>query len=265
VSDTSPASTGGYEPEFFDKLILAEDRHFWFRHRNAVITECLKGVVADLPDGYRVLEVGCGTGNTLRVLEQICARGVVVGTDPFEEGLAIARRRVTCELVQCDIRNLPVPGSFDLIGAFDVIEHLAEDREALAELRMRLTPKGRLMVTVPAHMELWSYADEAAHHQRRYSAALLRDTLESAGYAVEYLTSFMSLLYPLMWAGRRFSSRQSAAGGRSAFELTVRELRIVPGWNEMIFRLLAFELPKIRARRVSQHGTSLLAVATLVD
>ncbi len=219
-----------------------------------------------MPAGYRVLEVGCGTGNTLRVLERVCEGGTVIGTDPFDEGLQIARRRVSCDLVQSDIRNLRVPGEFAVIGAFDVLEHVADDLESLRDLRLRLRPEGRLLVTVPAHMELWSYADEAAHHYRRYSSRQLQQTLETAGYIVEYLTPFMSLIYPVMWLARRFATwRAGSAAHDKAFEMTLRELRIVPGWNEVLSWALALELPLFRARISIPFGTSLLAIARRGD
>jgi SAM-dependent methyltransferase len=209
-----------------------------------------------------VLEVGCGTGNTLRVLEHACTRGTVIGMDLYDEGLRIARRRVRCELVQGDIGNIPVPGDFDLIGAFDVLEHLPDDARALRDLRQRLCPGGRLLLTVPAHMTLWSYADDAAHHCRRYAPDQLRQVLEDAGYTVEYLTQFMSVIYPLVWAGRRIAARQAGrAAGERAFELLSRELRVVPVWNELLSWLLAMELPRLRAQKAVPFGTSLLAIA----
>ena len=254
--------TAGYEAGFFEELALAEDRHFWFRHRNAIIAEVMTSVAGTLSAGYRVLEVGSGTGNTLRVLERVCASGTVVGTDPFEEGLRIARRRVTCEVVQSDIQTLTVPGRFDIIAAFDVLEHVEDDRQALEQLRTRLCDGGRVVLTVPAHMGLWSYADVAAHHYRRYSTGQLRGTLQDAGFVVEYLTPFMSVLYPLMWASRRLAAwRAGELTGEKAFALTLRDLRIVPGWNEWLLWLLRPEVSRVRDRRAIPAGTSLLAVA----
>ena len=82
VQAESPS--GGYDPAFFDTLIGAEDHHFWFRYRNDVIEAVLASLVSQLPDGYRVLEFGCGAGNTLRALERACARGqIIAGWNPL--------------------------------------------------------------------------------------------------------------------------------------------------------------------------------------
>src|SRR5690349_7249949 len=87
----------------FAPLFAAEDRHFWFRARNRVLSALLRTLTASLPAGYRALEVGCGNGNVLRVLEQVCHRGEVIGLDHHEERLHYARQRVRCQLVQADI------------------------------------------------------------------------------------------------------------------------------------------------------------------
>ena len=262
MPDDAVGSKAGYEPEFFEHLVRAEDRHFWFRHRNRVIADAVEPLVRDLPAGYRVLEVGCGTGNTLRILERTCSAGVVVGSDPFEEGLRIARRRVACELVQSTVEDLRIGGAFDLICAFDVLEHVSDDVRALTELRYRLNATGAVLLTVPADQRLWSHVDEAAHHYRRYSEAQLQLVLERAGYRVTYLTPFMSVLYPLIWMARRATRSQAGRVSRDkAFELTMRELRIIPVWNEILLTVLSLELPRLRARARIPFGTSILAVA----
>jgi len=127
---TGESARRSYDPEFFDQLARIESKHFWFRARNQVIATLAEQVTKNLADGYRMLEVGCGTGNVLRALQQACPRGIVVGMDLFAEGLAFARTRTSCPLVR---GNLEQPGfgvQFDLIGAFDVVEHLSDDRIA---------------------------------------------------------------------------------------------------------------------------------------
>src|SRR6059036_3246571 len=92
-----------YDPAWFARLADIEDRHFWFRARNEVIAALARQITRGLEPGYRVLEVGCGTGNVLRFLEKACPQGTVIGMDLFGEGLAFARRRTKCPLVQGDM------------------------------------------------------------------------------------------------------------------------------------------------------------------
>jgi 2-polyprenyl-3-methyl-5-hydroxy-6-metoxy-1,4-benzoquinol methylase len=88
------------------------------------------------------------------------------------------------------------PGRYDLVTAFDVVEHVEEDVRFLKTLRSRLTPEGRILVTVPAYSFLWSTFDEMNHHQRRYTRGGLRARLVQAGFLVERCTHFNTVLFP---------------------------------------------------------------------
>lgn len=254
-----------YDPGFFSKLARVEDEHFWFRTRNLVISTLAKQLTQEWTAGYRVLEVGCGTGNVLRELERTCADGVVVGMDLFAEGLAFARRRTHCALVQADLEQPGFGLPFDLIGAFDVIEHLPDDRRILRCIHTMLRPGGKLLLTVPAHGSLWSYFDEVSHHCRRYEPDDLRSKLEESGYEVEYLSEFMTSIFPLMWLVRRLRPlRRKGLESNSRegdLDLTLQELRIVPVVNEFLSFVLRLEAKLIARRHVLPFGASLAAIA----
>jgi ubiquinone/menaquinone biosynthesis C-methylase UbiE len=249
----------GYDPAFFDTLDAVEDRHFWFRARRRAVAAILRQVTASLPDGYRVLELGCGNGGMLRLLRDSCPGGKVVGMDLYEEGLRHARRRCDCALVRGDVRQPPFHEAFAIVGLFDVLEHVADDAAMLEHVHRLLTPAGAVILTVPAHMSLWSYFDVAAHHARRYAPCELHARLEEAGFVVEYLTQFMGAIYPLVWLGRRI--KQVVGRSRDAVEMTQDDLRITPGLNELLGFVLAGEAEQIRHRRRLTRGTSLLALA----
>jgi SAM-dependent methyltransferase len=251
-------------PFYFARLFAIEDRHFWFHARNRVIATMVRQLTAGLPPGYRVLEVGCGTGNVLRVLEQSCRPGTIVGIDLFAEGLDFARRRVICSLVQADMHTPPFGMSFDVIGLFDVLEHLPDDVQVLRELYALLRAGGALLLTVPAHPSLWSYFDEASRHCRRYELAELGNKLVVAGYRVEYLTQYMASIFPLVWLGRRIAAladRRPAGDTKRIIGLASAELRIVPVVNDLLAYLLGLETHEISRRRQLPIGTSLLAIA----
>lgn len=254
-----------FDAGFVPHLRAAEDRHFWFVARNEILTALLSGLEPTLPAGYRVLEVGCGDGNTLRVLTRVCRRGVVFGMDLQAEGLDFARPRVDCALVRGDIVRSPfTPATrFHVIAMFDVIEHIDEESDVLAAVRMMLAPDGLLMLTVPASPQLWSAFDEAAGHRRRYTVEGLRARLIQAGFRVEYLSPFMAALYPLAWIRRRVARRPVTAEG--AFEFARRDLRIVPVINPLLRWFLSREARLIAARARLPFGTSLIAVARPSD
>ena len=117
---------------------------------------------------------------------------------------------------------------------------------------------------MPAHRSLWSYFDEVGHHWRRYETAELRAKLLRTGYRVEFLSPFMTALFPLVWLGRRLAPLRSWFAGRnrpSAAELARGELRVVPGLNTTLTWLLRREVPLLSKRRRLTLGTSLLAIA----
>ena len=145
--------TSGYDPNQFSALFEVENRHFWFGARNIALKTVIEGLTAQLEHGYRVLEVGCGTGNTLCMLEAACpGANLVIGMDPFDEGLQFARRRTCLPLVRGRVEDAPFRARFDLVGMFDVLEHLEDDAAALRRVRALVKPDGFLVVTVPAHM-----------------------------------------------------------------------------------------------------------------
>lgn len=267
IADTGATETGlheSYDPAHFAPLFASEDRHFWFRTRNLVISLLVKQLVAGFGPGARVLEVGCGTGNVLRVLEQICPPGTVAGMDLFIEGLRFASKRTTCPLVQGDAHMPPFSRQFDLIGLFDVLEHLPDDREVLQDLHSMLAPGGALFLTVPAHRSLWSYFDTASDHYRRYETDELHDKLVQAGFRIEYLTQYMVSIFPLVRIGRTAATlraRLQRGKADQAQEMLYDELRVRPGVNEILQWLLALESRFIAQRHRLPIGTSLLAIA----
>ena len=257
-------SHGSYDPAYFATLYAIEDRHFWFRARNKVVAALVAQIAARLATGYRVLEIGCGSGNVLRVLERACPRGVVVGMDLFMEGLQYARQRTSCPLLQGDVHNPPFSTQFDLIGLFDVLEHLPDDLRVLRNLQAMLAPGGVLLLTVPAHRSLWSYFDEASRHCRRYELTELEEKLSRTGYRVEYVTPYMASIFLLVWLRRwlaRLKAQRPASDTSTRHDLAVAELRIIPLFNELLTLVLAAEARIVSQRRRLPIGVSLLAVA----
>ena len=253
-----------YTADQFEPLFAAEDRHFWFRSRN----RCIAAALRSLPDFDRihdVLEVGCGTGVVLAELQQIFSRGSVVGMDLFEEGLAFARRRFSGILLQGDVLRHEFDRRFDLVGAFDVIEHLDDDAGILKRLWSQLHPGGYLIVTVPAHMGLWSYFDEIAHHRRRYAPAELEQKLATAGYEVVHCTQFMSVLFLPMWLKRRLLGErvtrlsQAPAGQQQIAVESDLKVNSVANW--LLETALRPEPTFISRRWKLPVGTSLIALA----
>jgi SAM-dependent methyltransferase len=249
-----------YDRTFFEKIAAIEDRHFWFCARRRVVRAALQPIINKLPDGYRVLELGCGTGGILAELTSVCRRGEVIGMDLYPEAAAFAKQRAACQVIVGNIVNPPDIGKFHVIGMFDVLEHLPNDRRILSTVNHMLHDRGVLVLTVPAHMMLWSYFDVPARHYRRYESPQLVRVLGEAGFTVEYVTEFMVGIFPLFWLMRRIVGDKTAAGSSPA-DKAAYELKVVPVINEILKLVLAWEPLAVRRRWQLPLGTSLLAIA----
>src|SRR3954471_5850695 len=108
------------EEGVYREIFAAEDRLFWFRARNAIIAAAMDRATRNFCGEHRMLEIGCGTGNVLRVLETHGRGAKVFGMDLFSAGFRYARQRACGCLVQADMYYPPFKDSFDLIGMFDV-------------------------------------------------------------------------------------------------------------------------------------------------
>jgi SAM-dependent methyltransferase len=207
------------------------------------------------PNTESMLEVGCGTGFVLQGLHERHPGLRLVGGELLVEGLRIARERVpAAELLQLDARHIPFDGAFDAVGAFDVVEHIDEDEEVLAQLHRALRPGGIVLLTVPQHRWLWSAADDYARHRRRYTRRELVSKLRAAGFELCQVTSFVTLLLPAMAAFRILQSR------RKTFE-PGEDLRVSVNVRSPLESIMLVEEVLIRHGVSLPIGGSLLAVA----
>jgi SAM-dependent methyltransferase len=190
-----------FPDESFDHLPAQEERSFWFRGRNRLIDWALR---LYFPDARSFFELGCGTGVVLAALRASRPDLSLAGGEPFTGGLDVARSRLPdVPLYQLDGRRLPFEREFDVVGAFDVLEHVDEDEEVLAQMHQATRPGGGVLVSVPQHPWLWSAVDEYSFHRRRYTAKQLVERVERAGFRVVHKTSFVSLLLPAVALSRR--------------------------------------------------------------
>lgn len=227
-----------------------EESHWWFLvRRSLVLDQALRW--APRPAAW-LLEVGCGTGATLRGLVPLFPGSRVTGVEPSAAAVRVAVA-AGCDVVPGSFERLPVAaGSVDVLLALDVLEHLDDDAAGLAEAARALRPGGRLLITVPALPALWGPHDELNHHRRRYTRAMLRDRVVIAGFRVERVTYFNTLLLPLAWWERTTARRRHRPA------LVTQPAAFV---NAVLRRIFALERPLLR-RVDLPIGLSLLLVAS---
>ena len=245
---------GGFKPAYFERLAAMEAGNFWFRARNDIIVWALRRYA---PGFSSMLEVGCGTGFVLAGNVAAFPRARFVASEIFSAGLLFAAQRVPmAELFQMDARAIPYEGEFDVVGAFDVVEHIAEDAQVLRQMHQALSPGGILVLTVPQHQWLWSAADEYAMHQRRYDAQGLHALVRDAGFELIRSTSFVSLLLPAMWLSRLLGRSRTVADFDAEAELRL------PRWlNAAFAACLRLELAAMKLGLSWPWGGSRLVVA----
>jgi SAM-dependent methyltransferase len=228
---------------------VEEDRqHWYFRGRLAVIRGALRRVLPRR--SLRLLEIGCGTGHVLGGLTDF---GEAVGIEANDALLAVARAAGLDARKGALPDDLSVaPGWADVVLLLDVIEHLDDDDAGLRAARRVLRDDGLLVVTVPAYPWLWSGHDAALGHRRRYVAAGLRRLVEAAGFRVERLTYFNTVLFPVI-AGTRLYKRWR---GDDRHDLR----RPGPALNSVLERLFALERYVVPTPALP-FGTSLFVVA----
>ena len=209
----------------------------------------------------RVLEIGCGLGSFGQLL---ATRYDYTGLEPDSEAYAAAAGRVgnLGRLLNVPVEELP-PGTFDVVCAFEVLEHIEDDLAALRAWQAQLRPGGSLVLSVPAGRDRFGPTDLKAGHFRRYDVEDLRRVLVEAGYADVAVRAYgFPMGYALEWGRNLYASRH--AGSESMAERTSASGRWLqpPGWAAVGMWALAWPWRLVQ-RPFGGRGTGLVARATV--
>lgn len=233
-----------------------ENKHWWFVGRRRIIAGFVQDICRRLNVARpRILDVGCGTGANLELLSHF---GAAEGVDISPQAIDFCRLRGLERVRTGAAEQLPYEdGSFDLLTALDVIEHLDDDVAGLREMRRVLSNDGRILLFVPAFMFLWGVQDDISHHRRRYTRAGLRRAVVAAGFEIERLTyANLTFFFPTL-LGRLL---MRATGWRPASEANIN----IAAMNGALGRVLGAE------RHLLHHGNlpfgvSLICAARRAD
>jgi SAM-dependent methyltransferase len=234
------------------KLAEVEDRMWYFRALHGNLA--LGFTAAGLPAKPAILDAGCGTGGLLLQLQRRLPGARLSGVDFAPLACELARERCgpAIDIKQGSITALPFADeSFDGVVSADVVCQVDDEALALREFFRVLRPGGVAVINMPAYAWMWSYHDEAVANKRRYARGELARLVRAAGFAIERLTYWNAIPFPLVWAKRKLLPRDAG----------VSDVSLFPRPIEAAFNgVMAIEHAWLRAGANWAWGASVLAV-----
>jgi SAM-dependent methyltransferase len=239
----------------YANLDAVERTHWYYAGKRELVRWWLAQIRPPRADEI-LLDYGAGTGRFAIEMQTYCR---VLVLDDHAEALSILRERFApSQVLAAQDDAIPVAdSSIDCLTALDVLEHLRNDDEKVAEFRRVLKSGGLAVVTVPAGMALWSDWDEALHHFRRYNRSELLRLFPRAHWDIVHVNYTNVLAYPAVWivrkARRLRRGRSSRPIGPRAEDLTP------PRWLNALLQGSFVRLGRSRIR--FPFGVSLILVA----
>lgn len=251
-------SYADYPDGGFDLTDKSGESSFWVRSRNRLFKSIVQDHLVAIGK-TKFLEIGCGIGG---FIQQIVENEnlEITGSEIYLKGLLYAKKNLpNVDFIQFDVTQGVVGEEFDIIAAFDVIEHIENDVAAILNIYKMLRRGGSLIVTVPQHMFLWSKLDEIVKHKRRYSRREMVTKLQKNGFDISYCTSFLFVLFPLMLISRMFDKgRDQSQSDEVALE---KRVKFSNALNWIFDRLMRIDETLIRLGISLPFGGTLLVVA----
>ena len=226
-----------YPDSGFDLTDQNSESSFWVSSRNRLFKSLVQRYLASIGK-TKFLEIGCGTGDFIKQIYK-SDNLEITGSEIYLKGLVYAKKNLpNVDFIQFDVTQGSLGEQFNMITAFDVIEHIEDDVLALFNINQMLKEDGVLILSVPQHMSLWSNLDEIVKHKRRYSRRELLDKLEANGFQIERVTSFIFMLFPLMLISRLLDrDRDQSESDQQGLEKRVKFSSFVNATCDIFMRI----------------------------
>jgi SAM-dependent methyltransferase len=250
------------KPGHYTQIAQVEDHHWWFRYRRRLICDCLDRYA--IPDAARALDLGCGTGRNLRLLNRYCRQ--VYGLDVSDDALRIAKQKhPQYQFIKGDVNRLQelfIEAQFDIVTILNVLYHqwIESERDILRQVYLILKPGGTVLITEPAFRFLMRGHEVADMGKTRYRIKDFDSLLANIGFIQIRSTYFNCISFPLAFI---LAMIQRAKCFRRKEEIGIAsELKIAgPGFDEIVLRLLNIERLIIKLFGRMPFGVGLLCVA----
>ena len=190
--------------DMYRMFFVVQKKHWWFVTKKEIVLDAIDRYF-NQHTGVKVLDIGCGSGLMLNALEHV---GQTFGMDMSDDAISFSKEIFNGKVEKGFLPDqIPYAENyFNLITALDVIEHVDEDVDSLKAIRGHLVADGKDVITVPAYMFLWSKFDEMNEHKRRYTLTELNAKLEQAGFTVEKISYYNTLLFPVVFVVRMLNN-----------------------------------------------------------
>ncbi len=186
---------------YFKEYYTLERNHWWFKARKTILESQIQKLVSK--SKLKILNIGVATGSTSEMLSKY---GEVTSVEFDHECCQFLRTELKMDIIEGSITELPFEDkTYDLICAFDVVEHVVEHEKAVSEMKRVCKDSGTVFCTVPAFNFLWSRHDDVNHHIRRYTRKEFSKLFWGSGRII-YATYFNFFLF-LPIAGLRLISK----------------------------------------------------------
>jgi ubiquinone/menaquinone biosynthesis C-methylase UbiE len=171
-----------------------------------------------------VLDLGCSSGYLLEDLQAAVPSAALIGVDLVAAGLRKAHENVPeAALLQADARSLPLEDeSMDAVLSANLLEHVPDDKRALAEVHRILRRGARGVIVVPVGPSNYDYYDRFLGHERRYAKGEMARLANAAGFDVLEDIHLGAPLYPAFWLVKQRNRRRYADLAGAGLEARVR-------------------------------------------
>ncbi len=182
------------DKNYYKEYYILEREHWWFKARAKIITSLIiNSLKNNKKDHLNILNIGAATGKTSELLY---AFGNVISLEYDKDCCEFANNNLNLNIINGSILELPFSSEeFDLVCAFDVIEHVQDDLLGASEMKRVCKKGGTIVVSVPAFMLLWSHHDEVNHHYRRYTMSSLKKLFSKTNLTPIRATYFNTILF----------------------------------------------------------------------
>jgi SAM-dependent methyltransferase len=180
--------------------------------------------IGRLPASATVIDMGCSDGYLLADLRALLPYATLIGVDLVAGGLRKAHGHVPdALLLQADVCALPLEDRcVDAVLSANLLEHVPDDEQALAEIRRTLRPGGRAVIVVPVNPNIYDYYDRLLGHERRYARGELARKARAAGLAVLQDVHLGAPMYPAFWVVKQRNRRLRQQPRGEALERKVK-------------------------------------------